>query len=112
VSDELDPVIHAQARLRVMATLCTLGAGDRIAFPRLQELLRMTAGNLSVHLNKLEQAGYVEIVKSFRGRTPVTSVSLSTRGRAALETYTAAVIALLDPGRNDDPHQERQPPLR
>ena len=72
-----------------------------IAFPRLQELLHMTAGNLSVHLNKLEQAGYVEIAKSFRGRTPVTSVSMSTKGRAAFETYTAAVKALLAPSREE-----------
>lgn len=98
---ELDPVIHAQARLRVMATLGTLGDGDRIAFPRLQELLSMTAGNLSVHLAKLEQAGYVDITKAFRGRTPVTSVSMSIRGRAAFEAYTAAVKALLDPLKED-----------
>ena len=101
MTEELDPVIHAQARLRVMATLSTLGTGDRIAFPRLQELLAMTAGNLSVHLAKLEQAGYVDIAKSFRGRTPVTSVSMSTRGRAAFEAYTAAVKALLDPPKED-----------
>jgi DNA-binding MarR family transcriptional regulator len=100
-SEPLDPVIHAQARLRVMATLSTLGAGDRIAFPRLQELLHMTAGNLSVHLGKLEQAGYVEIVKQFRGRTPVTSVSVSTKGRAAFEAYTAAVRALIDPPKEE-----------
>ena len=101
MNDELDPVIHAQARLRVMATLSTLRDGDRIAFPRLQELLRMTSGNLSVHLNKLELAGYVEIVKSFRGRTPVTSVSMTIKGRAAFDAYTTAVKALLDPSREE-----------
>ncbi len=94
---DLDPVIHAQARLRIMATLSTLGDGDRITFPRLQELLDMTAGNLSVHLTKLEQAGYVEVVKSFRGRTPTTSAGLTRRGRVAFDDYTAAVRALLDP---------------
>jgi DNA-binding MarR family transcriptional regulator len=94
---ELDPVIHAQARLRVVATLSALPQGDQIAFPRLQEILQMTAGNLSVHLRKLEDAGYVAITKSHRGRTPITLVSLSLRGRAAFEEYTAAVRALLDP---------------
>lgn len=94
---ELDPVIHAQARLRVVAALSTLDDGDRITFPRLQEILRMTAGNLSVHLRKLETAGYVEIVKRFSGRTPTTLVRLSRRGRLAFEDYTAAVRALLDP---------------
>ena len=94
---ELDPVIHAQARLRVVATLSTLREGDRIAFPRLQELLGMTAGNLSVHLRKLEDAGYVEVTKTHRGRTPTTLVWLSRRGRLAFEEYTDAIRALLDP---------------
>ncbi|MEU8179809.1 transcriptional regulator [Micromonospora sp. NPDC049047] len=94
---ELDPVIHAQARLRVVASLSALGDGDRIAFPRLQELLEMTAGNLSVHLRKLEEAGYVEISKTHRGRTPATLVQLSRRGRLAFEEYTEAIRALLDP---------------
>jgi DNA-binding MarR family transcriptional regulator len=94
---ELDPVIHAQARLRVVATLATLDEGDRITFPRLQDILRMTAGNLSVHLRKLEDAGYVEVIKTHQGRTPATLVRLSRRGRLAFEDYTAAVRALLGP---------------
>jgi DNA-binding MarR family transcriptional regulator len=93
---ELDPVIHAQARLRVVATLSALPEGDRIGFPRLKDILGMTAGNLSVHLGKLEEAGYVEIVKTHRGRTPVTYVALTRRGRLAFEDYTAAIRALLD----------------
>jgi DNA-binding MarR family transcriptional regulator len=94
---ELDPVIHAQARLRVVATLATLNDGDRIAFPRLQDILQMTAGNLSVHLRKLEDASYVEITKTHHGRTPTTLVRLTRRGRLAFEEYTAALRALLDP---------------
>jgi DNA-binding MarR family transcriptional regulator len=94
---ELDPVIHAQARLRVMAALSVLRDGDRMAFPRLQELLGMTAGNLSVHLRKLEDAEYVEVTKTHHGRTPTTLLCLSRRGRLAFDEYTAAVRALLDP---------------
>ncbi|MFK3981595.1 transcriptional regulator [Micromonospora sp. NPDC050397] len=94
---ELDPIIHAQARLRVVATLATLGDGDRIAFPRLQDILGMTAGNLSVHLRKLEDAQYVEVTKTHQGRTPATLVRLSRRGQLAFEEYTAALRALLDP---------------
>ncbi len=93
---ELDPVIHAQARLRVTATLAALGRGNRIAFPRLQELLEMTAGNLSTHLRRLEDAGYVEITKTHERRTPVTYVELNRNGWRAFEDYTAAVRALLD----------------
>lgn len=94
----LDPVIHAQARLRVTAALASLRPGDRISFPRLQELLEMTAGNLSTHLRKLEDAGYVEITKTHERRTPVTYVQLTRTGRRAFEDYTAAVRALLDAG--------------
>jgi DNA-binding MarR family transcriptional regulator len=93
---ELDPVIHAQARLRVMAALSTLAEGDRLTFPRLQSVLGMTAGNLSVHLRKLEDAGYIDVTKTHHGRTPATLLRLSRRGRLAFEEYTNAVRALLD----------------
>ena len=94
---ELDPVIHAQARLRVVSALSMLRESDEIAFPRLQEILGMTAGNLSVHLRKLEDAGYVAVTKTHQGRTPSTLISLSRRGRLAFEDYTTALRALLDP---------------
>jgi DNA-binding MarR family transcriptional regulator len=91
----LDPVIHAQPRLRVVVTLATLADGDRITFPRLQEMAGMTAGNLATHLKKLEDAGYVRVTKAYRRRTPVTWLSLTTSGRLALEEYTAALQTLL-----------------
>jgi DNA-binding MarR family transcriptional regulator len=94
---ELDPVIHAQARLRVVSALSILREADKIAFPRLQDTLKMTAGNLSVHLRKLEDAGYVEVTKTHHGRTPTTLVRLTRRGRLAFEDYTAALRALLNP---------------
>ncbi len=93
--EELDPVIHASARLRITAALAALERGDRISFPRLQELLGMTAGNLSTHLRKLEDAGYVEVDKTFQGRSPVTYLSLSPTGRRAFEDYTAQLRTLL-----------------
>ncbi|TJY64064.1 ArsR family transcriptional regulator [Arthrobacter sp. CAU 1506] len=92
---ELDPVIHAQARLKVVATLASLGAGDRISFPKLQKLLDMTAGNLSTHLRKLEEAEYVSVEKTFEGRSPATFIALTSRGRYAFESYTAALKSLL-----------------
>ena len=69
----------------------------RIAFPRVQRLLDMTAGNLSTHLRKLEDAGYVAVEKTHEGRSPVTYLSLTRSGRRALEDYRAALQALLDP---------------
>ena len=91
----LDPVIHAQARLRVMVALAALATGDQITFPRLQQLLDMTAGNLSTHLRKLEDASYVQITKAHQRRTPVTYVALSEQGRRAFSDYTAALHQLL-----------------
>ena len=96
---ELDPVIHAQARLRIVAALATLRDGESISFPRLQELLDMTAGNLSTHLRKLEDAQYVAVEKSHEGRVPVTYLTLSKKGRRAFEDYTEALRSLLEPGR-------------
>lgn len=92
---ELDPVIHAASRLRITAALATLEPADSIAFPRLQELLDMTAGNLSTHLRKLEDADYVTVEKTHRGRTPVTYLALTPRGRRAFEAYTEALRAVL-----------------
>lgn len=92
---DLDPVIHAAARLRITATLAAIPAGDRIAFPRLQELLEMTAGNLSTHLRKLEDAGYVQSTKAHQCRTPVTYLELTKTGRRAFEDYTDALRSIL-----------------
>jgi DNA-binding transcriptional ArsR family regulator len=92
---ELDPVIHAQPRLRVTVALAALPDDDKITFPRLQELTDLTAGNLATHLRKLEDAGYVTVTKAFRRRTPVTYIALTRAGRRALENYTAALRELL-----------------
>lgn len=96
---ELDPAIHPQTRLQIMTTLCALQPKDRLAFPRLQEILGLTPGNLSTHLTKLEEAGYVTIEKAFQGRTPVTWVSVTRDGRNAFEQYLEALGAYLKRGR-------------
>jgi DNA-binding MarR family transcriptional regulator len=92
---DLDPVIHAQARLRITASLATLSEGESIAFPRLQQLLDMTAGNLSTHLRKLEEAEYVLVSKAHEGRLPVTYLELTRQGRRAFEDYTDSLRQLL-----------------
>jgi len=94
--DQLDPVIHAPARLRITVTLATLPAGDTLSFTRLQDLMALTPGNLITHLRKLEVAGYIQMDKTGSGVNAVTAVSLTGKGRAALESYTAALRKLLD----------------
>ncbi len=93
--DELDPVIHAPARLRIMVTLATVPEGDNLSFTRLQDLIGLTPGNLITHLRKLEDAEYVTTLKSGSGVTARTAVSLTSTGRAALDRYSAVVRELL-----------------
>ncbi len=93
--DELDPLIHVPARLRIVATLATLPDGDTLSFTRLQEMIGLTPGNLITHLRKLEDAGYVSTEKTGNGQASRTSVQLTTRGRTALEEYTGALRDLL-----------------
>jgi DNA-binding MarR family transcriptional regulator len=101
--DQLDPVIHAPARLRITVTLATLPAGDTLSFTRLQELMALTPGNLITHLRKLEVAGYIRMDKTGSGVNAVTAVSLTDTGRAALENYTTTLRKLLDTVSPDQP---------
>lgn len=93
--EELDPLIHVPARLAIVATLAALNDGDTISFTRLQDLIGLTPGNLITHLRKLEEAGYVESEKTGNGRASTTSFAFTRKGRAALDSYTAALRDLL-----------------
>ena len=93
--EELDPLIHAPARLRIVATLAALPDGDTLSFTRLQDLIGLTPGNLITHLRKLEDAGYVDTEKTGNGQASRTTVALTRRGRSALESYTAALRGLI-----------------
>jgi DNA-binding MarR family transcriptional regulator len=94
-ADSLDPVIHAPARLRIVATLAALPDGTSLSFTRLQDMLELTPGNLITHLRKLEDAGYLNSETTGTGRASRTSIALTHRGRAALDTYTRALRDLL-----------------
>ena len=95
-SEPLDPVIHAPARLRIVATLATLPDGDELSFTRLQDILDLTPGNLITHLRRLEDAGYVSTEKTGNGTAGKTTVALTSEGRKALDGYTRALRGLLD----------------
>lgn len=89
----LDEVIHGRLRLGVMAYLSSAGRAD---FNTLKGRLQASDGNLSVHLRKLEEAGYVGISKSFVGKKPLTTVSLTEAGRAAFIGYLDAMARLVN----------------
>ncbi len=94
-AEELDPLIHVPARLRIVATLAALPDGDVLSFTRLQDMIGLTPGNLITHLRRLEDAGYIDTEKTGNGNASRTSVALTGAGRTALETYTAALRELL-----------------
>ena len=89
---KLDDVIHGRVRLGVMAYLADAEVAD---FTELKTLLDVTQGNLSVHLRKLEEAGYVAIDKSFLDRKPLTRVRMTERGREAFAAYLQAIAKLV-----------------
>jgi DNA-binding MarR family transcriptional regulator len=88
----IDDVIHGRMRLGIMVYLADVDAAD---FTELKTVLEATQGNLSVHLKKLEEAGYVAIAKSFVNNKPLTRVSITRQGRRAFAAYLEAIGALI-----------------
>ncbi len=90
--DQIDDVIHGRIRLGIMAYLSGAETAD---FNTLKTRLATTDGNLSVHLRKLEEAGMVEITKSFVGRKPLTQARMTDAGRDAFTAYLDAMASLV-----------------
>lgn len=83
---ELDRLVHEPARLALIALLYVVESAD---FTFVMNQTGLTWGNLSAHMSKLEEAGYLEVEKSFRGRRPNTSLRLTERGRQAFREYVS-----------------------
>jgi DNA-binding HxlR family transcriptional regulator len=92
VSTELDKIIHERMRLGIISALA---ANKSLSFTDLKNLLNTTDGNISVHARKLEDAGYVQCMKSFNGRVPLTEYRITVAGRDALEKYLNHMEALI-----------------
>ncbi len=88
---DLDRLVHEPARLAVMALLYVIESAD---FTFLMNQTGLTWGNLSAHLTKLEEAGYLEVEKSFKGRRPNTSLRLTRQGREAFREYARTMKQL------------------
>ena len=95
-SDELDRLVHERVRLGIVSALA---AEERLSFGDLKAVLKTSDGNLSVHARKLENAGYIEVIKGFEDRKPKTEYSLTAKGRRALETYIDQMETLLGEAR-------------
>jgi DNA-binding MarR family transcriptional regulator len=90
---DINQVIHASARLMVLTYLYVVESADYLFLMRLTGL---TWGNLSTHLGKLEEAGYVTILKEFKGKKPHTTIRLTAEGRAAFREYKRSMQQVLD----------------
>lgn len=90
----LNEIIHQPVRLRIMAALVTIEDKTQLEFTYLRDLLDVTDGNLGAHLRKLEEAGYVQLSKTFVARKPRTYAAATARGRRAFEDHVAALEAI------------------
>lgn len=97
VSNDLDKIIHERMRLGIISALA---ANETLSFTDLKNLLNTTDGNISVHARKLEDAGYLECLKSFNGRVPLTEYKITTDGREALNRYLNHMEALINAMKN------------
>lgn len=95
---DLDPVLHERGRLGITSVLAAV---ESLTFTELRDQLEMTDGNLSVHLQKLEDRGYVAIDKQFVGRRPQTTCRLTPAGRRAFEHYLNQLETIVRRGRGE-----------
>ncbi|MBN2146930.1 MAG: transcriptional regulator [Anaerolineales bacterium] len=90
---EIDRLVHEPARLALMALLYVIDSAD---FTFVMNQTGMTWGNLSAHMSKLEEGGYLEVEKSFKGKRPNTMMRLTPPGRAAFQSYRQKMKQVLD----------------
>jgi DNA-binding MarR family transcriptional regulator len=91
---ELDPILHSQLRLGVVSLLISVKEAE---FTFLKEKTNSTAGNLSVQINKLKEAGYIDVIKQFHNNYPQTICKITTKGIDAFEAYVKALQSYMNP---------------
>jgi DNA-binding transcriptional ArsR family regulator len=96
VTHQPDEIIHQSLRLKIMAALNALPAGEAIEFTRLRAIVGATDGNLGAHLTTLEEAAYVAIAKDFVGKKPRTRITMTRDGRRAFALHVAYLREILD----------------
>lgn len=90
---ELNPLLHSQLRLAVMSILMNC---EQASFVYIKQQTQATAGNLSVQLEKLQTAGYITVEKSFEGKKPLTTCSVTESGKLAFEEYVKTLSDYLE----------------
>ena len=102
--DDIDAVIHERVRLAIVAALAV---SAELSFNELKSMLGLTDGNLSAHSRTLDEAGYIVVEKSFRGRRPYTAMRLTPKGRKAFARYLETLRQIVD---RATPHTTRREP--
>jgi DNA-binding MarR family transcriptional regulator len=97
---ELNEVIHQPVRLQIMAALTSMEPENEVNFTYLQDMLKLTSGNLGAHLRKLEESGYVIVNKAFIDRKPCTFISASKAGRQAFREHVAVLESIINSKEN------------
>jgi Predicted transcriptional regulators len=92
---ELDPILHAPLRLAVISLLLSVKEAE---FTFIKEKTNSTAGNLSVQISKLKEAGYIEVTKQFKNNYPLTICKITSKGVDAFENYVKALQSYTKPG--------------
>jgi DNA-binding MarR family transcriptional regulator len=93
---DLDPILHSQLRLAVMSLLISVKEAE---FTFIREKTNSTAGNLSVQVQKLKEAGYIEVSKQFKDNYPLTTCRVTPKGIEAFESYVKALQDYLQVGK-------------
>ncbi|MCG8576502.1 MAG: transcriptional regulator [Flavobacteriales bacterium] len=91
--NKLDPLLHQELRLAIISFLATV---ERADFKKLLEVTEATKGNLSVQISKLQDAKYIKVTKTFKGKYPHTQCAITPTGSKALEAYVMAIKNLLN----------------
>lgn len=93
---DLDPLLHSQLRLAIISMLV---ASDKVEFTYIQSETKAAAGNISIQIKKLEDAGYIKVEKTFKNNYPNTVLSITDQGIKAFESYVGNLKRYINPGK-------------
>ena len=93
---DLNPILHSQLRLSIVSILMSV---DEANFNFIKETTKATSGNISIQIKKLQEAGYIQVKKSFKNNYPNTTLSITSKGRKAFEMYVNNLKKYINPGK-------------
>jgi len=93
---DLDPILHSQLRLTIVSTLITLKETD---FNHIKEITKAASGNISIQIKKLQEAGYIQVEKSFKNNYPNTTISITDKGVQAFKVYVKNLNKYINPAK-------------